>query len=483
RGEALASIAAVSNLEITSRPADQLIGYRLKAIGGKFMGLEETGAPAGTLVAVQDLFFNLPARKKFLRSEKTENNYILDTITRLALPFKQIAFKIDMDGKNILNLPDSPQIANRLAVYFNKEFSHTMIAEENTFDRIMIQTYLGPPEQARTKGDNLLIYVNKRNVRDRLLFKAVIEGYGQRLMRGQYPQAALLIEIDPELVDFNVHPAKQEIRFQQTQFIYQAVLSSVQKALSRHLQVSYAGASEIANHAQLRLSPPAGTPVAEPQSFYKTMPPSAERAALPEIKAAQVDLLKEPPQILGQLKETYILCQTQDGLLLIDQHAAHERIVYDKIQRAMQEAKFERQSFLIPPQIEFSLKESRLIKDKGEELQKMGVELEYFGGNTFILRSVPSLLTAIDHEAFLRELVPLLAEEAGLTREKALDSFLTVMACHGAIRAGKKLSFAEMDTLVRQLDDIDLLPHCPHGRPIVRRISIHEIEKMFKRVL
>jgi DNA mismatch repair protein MutL len=480
RGEALASIAAVSRLEMTSRPADQLIGHRLKVIGGQFMRLEETGAPPGTLVDVQDLFFNLPARKKFLRSEKTESNYILDTITRQALPFKQIAFKIDLDGKNVLNLPDSPQISNRLATYFNKEFSQAMIEAENTFDRIMIQAYLGPPELARSKGDNLLIYVNKRHVRDKLLTKAIIEGYGQRLMRGQYPQAVLLIEIDPGLVDFNVHPAKQEIRFQQTQFIYQAVLSSVKKALNRHLPVPYAGATETAGSSQPGLSPLAGAQVAEPQPFYSMRPVGTSET--PEIKALQADLLKEPLQVLGQLNDTYILCQAQNGLLLIDQHAAHERIVYDKLQRAVQEAKFEKQSFLIPPKFEFSLKESRLIRDKGEQFHKIGLELEYFGGNTFILRSVPSLLTSIDYETFLRELVPLLEEEAGLTREKALDKFLTVMACHGAIRAGKKLSAAEMDVLVRQLDVINLVPHCPHGRPIVRRISIYEIEKMFKRV-
>jgi DNA mismatch repair protein MutL len=225
----------------------------------------------------------------------------------------------------------------------------------------------------------------------------------------------------------------------------------------------------------------AGAQVAESQPFYALRP--AETSATPEIKAIQPDLLKEPPQVLGQLNDTYILCQAQNGLLLIDQHAAHERIVYDKLQRAVQEAKFEKQSFLIPPKFEFSLKESRLIRDKGEQFHKIGVELEYFGGNTFILRSIPSLLTSIDYETFLRELVPLLEEEAGLTREKALDSFLTVMACHGAIRAGKKLSAAEMDVLVRQLDDINLVPHCPHGRPIVRRISMYEIEKMFKRVL
>jgi DNA mismatch repair protein MutL len=480
RGEALASIAAVSRLEITSRPSDQLVGHRLKAAGGKFLGLEETGAPPGTSVDVRDLFFNLPARKKFLRSEKTESNYILDIITRLVFPFKQIAFKVDMDGKNVLNLSDSPDFSNRLATLFNKEFSNTMIEAEYALDPILIQAYLGPPDLARMRGDNLFIYVNKRHVRDKLITKAIIEGYGQRLMRGQYPQAVLFIEIEPGLVDFNVHPTKQEVRFQQTQFIYQAVLTSVKKALNQHLQMPYLTLNET-GPMQNWISPMTPSFVSEPRPFYGTRPvPEFKRQ---EIRPTQDECLQESPQILGQLKATYILCQTKNGLLLIDQHAAHERIVYDKLQRAVQEAKLERQSFLIPPKFEFSLKEGRLIQDKGEQLYKIGLELEFFGGNTFILRSIPSLLVDAHYEEFLRELVPLLEQETDLAQEKALDKFLAVMACHGAIRAGKVLSAEEMQHLVRQLNAENLLPHCPHGRPIMRQIIFNDIEKMFKRII
>jgi DNA mismatch repair protein MutL len=221
--------------------------------------------------------------------------------------------------------------------------------------------------------------------------------------------------------------------------------------------------------------------VAEPLPFYDTRPAPVFKA--PEMKSMQTDLRNEAFQVLGQLKATYILCQDQHGLAIIDQHAAHERIVYEKLRRCLQEAKLETQTFLIPPKFEFSIKESRTIQAQSGSLHKIGVELEFFGGNTFILRSIPSLLVESDYEAFLRELIPLLEEEVDLSREKVLDPFLMVMACHGAIRAGRTLSFTEMEALVRQLNDPELLPHCPHGRPIIRRISIYDIEKMFKRVI
>ena len=193
--------------------------------------------------------------------------------------------------------------------------------------------------------------------------------------------------------------------------------------------------------------------------------------------------MKQSPQIIGQLRDTYILCQSDEGLLLIDQHAAHERIVYASLKKAYRSMKIESQAFLMPHRLEVSLKEGRVIEEKVHQLNRLGVELEHFGGSTFLLRSVPSILVDAEWEGFLLDLVPVLEEEEDLSKDKAMDKLLTVMACHGAIRAGKRLSQQEMISLITQLQEMDLPTNCPHGRPILKRFSFYEIEKMFKRVI
>jgi DNA mismatch repair protein MutL len=194
-------------------------------------------------------------------------------------------------------------------------------------------------------------------------------------------------------------------------------------------------------------------------------------------------LVRQSPQIIGQLRDTYILCQSDEGLLLVDQHAAHERIVYESLKKAYQSMKIEGQAFLIPHRLEFSLKEGRVIEEKIHQLSQLGVELEHFGGSTFLLRSVPTILVNAEWEGFLLDLVPVLEKEEDLSNDKAMDKFLTVMACHGAIRAGKRLSQQEMISLISQLQKMDLPTNCPHGRPVFRQFSYYEIEKMFKRVV
>jgi DNA mismatch repair protein MutL len=221
--------------------------------------------------------------------------------------------------------------------------------------------------------------------------------------------------------------------------------------------------------------------MAEPEWAYEGS--EAAEVSPPKDNFQQEYLVKEVPQILGQLKETYILCQAGDGLLMVDQHAAHERVVYETLKMSHQQSKIESQSFLIPHKLELSLKEGRVVLKNLDQLVKMGLELEHFGGSTFLLRSVPSILVNVNWENFLRDLIPLLEEEWDLTRDKALDSLLTMMACHGAIRAGQRLSHGEMARLLSQLEEVELSTNCPHGRPVLKKFSYREIEKMFKRVV
>jgi len=486
RGEALPSISAVSRMMIVSRRPEELIGYRLEVAGGKIKALEETGAPAGTTVEMRDLFYNTPARKKFLRSPATETDHILDGVARIGLPFVSIHFRLDQGDKTLLSLPAAQDEITRLSALFGREVAGAMIESVHEKGTLRIRSYVAPPEMNRSRGDRMFVYVNRRNVKDRLLTHAVMEGYGQRLMKGRYPQTVLFIDMDPSLVDVNVHPTKQEVRFRDAREVHDRLASVIDKALGERPYAVPAARAE-----------PGGIPwepgrtlfgVAETSGGYGWEKAAPDFTALEEpdrgeSESPRTELLGERIEIIGQLKGTYILCQTEDGFLMVDQHAAHERVVYENLKRSAAEGRTEVQPFLIPPRLEFPPREARVVARHRDQLGRLGIDIEPFGGSTFLIRSVPAIMVHADWMAFMRELSPMLERDADLSREGVLDGLLTVMACHGAIRAGARLSQDEMRHLVAQLNAAQLPTHCPHGRPVFKKFSFYEIEKMFKRVV
>ena len=486
RGEALPSISAVSRLEIVSRRPEELIGHRLVVAGGKIKTLEETGAPAGTTVEMRDLFYNTPARKKFLRSSATETDHILDGVARIALPFVAIHFRLDVGEKTLLSLPASQDEITRLSVLFGRDVAGAMIESVHEKGDFRLRSYLAPPEMNRSRGDRIFVYVNGRNVRDRLLTHAVMEGYGQRLMKGRYPQVVLFIDMDPSLVDVNVHPTKQEVRFRESRLIHQTLGSVIDKALGERPYPLGTGGEP----GGLSEEPPRRTlfNMAEPAAGYAWEQPDRDTVVVDTthheaFERPATELFGEHIEIIGQLKNTYILCQTEDGFLMVDQHAAHERVVYEKLRMSAAGGRTEIQPFLVPPRLEFPPKEARIVSRHREQLNTLGIEIEPFGGSTFLIRSVPAVMVHADWMAFMRELSPVLEKDADLSREEVLEGLLSVMACHGAIRAGVRLSFDEMRHLIAQLNAAQLPTHCPHGRPIFKKFSFYEIEKMFKRVI
>jgi DNA mismatch repair protein MutL len=483
RGEALPSAASVSRMEITSRPTEQLIGHKVKVDGGKLRSVDEIGCPTGTIVEVRDLFYNVPARRKFLRADKTETDHIVDTLSRIALPFLHIHFRLEDKNKTILNFPQSENDLNRLSVLMGRDVVRTLLELNQQAAELKVKAYLAPPDLNRSRGDRIFIYVNNRNIRDRLVMRAVMEGYGQRLMKGRYPQAVIFLEVDPSLVDINVHPTKQEIRFRNSRLVYQTIIAAVESTLGERFHAIFEtnfdyGYRGLKETQEKHLG---GVDMAEPQGEYSLA--ADEKLGVPAASFQDRYFVKEGPRVIGQLKDTYILCQTRDGLIMVDQHAAHERIVYETLKGAYQTMRIERQSFLIPHKLEVSINEARIIQQKLDQLVKLGLELEHFGGSTFLLRSVPSSLIHAQWEKFLYDLLPVLEEEDDLSSDKAMEKILTVMACHGAIRAGKRMSQEEMTLLLNQLGEMDLPTNCPHGRPILKKFSYYEIEKMFKRVV
>jgi DNA mismatch repair protein MutL len=478
RGEALPSICSVSRVEIISRPADQLIGYRVKTSGGVIESIDETGCPVGTIIEARDLYFNTPARRKFLKSERTETGQIIDTLSRIILPFTHIHVRVDDSEKTLLNLPASENEFNRLSVLFGRDVAVSLTDTCSEVEGIKIRAYMASPDLSRNRGDRIYIYINNRNIRDKLAIRAIMEAYGQRLMKGRYPQVVVFLEIDPSLVDVNVHPAKQEVRFHQGHKVYMALSSTMEKALRDQFSSHpYAGdqmsAATVAKHI---------SQVSIAELTWEYHGGEKGEAKDKEIEITQAPLLKELPQIIGQLKDTYLLFQGRDGLLLVDQHAAHERILYETLKKNYLASKVESQIFLIPIRLELSLKEGGILLEKIDQMAALGFELEHFGGSTFLLRSVPSILVNVEWQAFLLDLIPILEEEL-LVNERAMDRLMTVMACHGAIKAGQKMSHREINMLIEQLDEMDLPTNCPHGRPVFRKFSYYEIEKMFKRVV
>lgn len=479
RGEAIPSIASVSRMEITSRPENQLVGNRFKVVGGKVKSIDETGAPVGTTVEVRDLFFNLPARRKFLKSTKTETNHIIDTLSRIALPYTHMQLRLDDSGKTLLNLPASENHINRLSALLGRDVAMSLIDMEYETEQIRIRAYLASPDLDRNRGDRIFLYVNSRSIRDRLVIRAIVDGYGQRLMKGRYPQAIIFIEIDPSLVDVNVHPTKQEVRFHQSRLVYQTLVASIENTLKERFRSFSDVGYQI--REERRRPQSKSDMMAEPLWEYSGA--VKEEATRDQFEPREGGIAREMPQVIGQLKDTYILCQSMDGLLLIDQHAAHERIVYETLKRSYRSSRIESQALLIPMRLELSLKEGRAVIHKIDQLAGLGLELEHFGGNTFLVRSVPAILVDMQWEKFLLDLIPVMEEESNLTSENALDRLFNVMACHSAIRAGGRMSHKEMESLLEQLKELDLFTNCPHGRPIFRKFSYYEIEKMFRRVL
>ena len=489
RGEALPSMAAVSRMQITSLPQGQLTGHRLKISGGKLLAIEETGAPAGTIVEIKDLFFNIPARRKFLRAARTETDHIVDVISRAAMPFPRIGFRLEDGAKKILNLPVSGDTLSRLSGLMGRKVGEAIMEAEERYGDLSIKVYAAPPDFARSRGDRLFVYVNGRNIRDRFVTKAIMDGYGKRLMKGRYPQVALFIDIDPLEIDVNVHPTKQEIRFRNSRKVFQAIVSTIENRLAR-LPHPFSGQEFIGSEAvparKGLLYSVSDSFISEPPWEYS--PGSERNESLDQTvyrsRTAPLEQSVVPAgaRIIGQLGNTYILCQVEEGLLIVDQHAAHERVVYENLKRSLAASRVEIQGLLIPYELELSTKEKRVILGKGDRLRGFGIEIDHFGGNTFLLRAVPALLKNVDWNSFISEFVTEF-EEGTPDEDVLLDKAVTLMACHGAIRAGQRLSHEEMVRLLSELGEMDLPTNCPHGRPIFKRFTYYEMEKMFKRVV
>ena len=459
RGEALASIGAVSRMEIITRTEDQDTGHRLWMQGGKLKSIEPSGCVKGTTVIVRDLFYNVPVRRRFLKSKNTEETHVMETFLRICVPFNHIHFSLETERRLLLNVPSIQDPFQRFSTIFGKEIASLMLKNEIEDGDIKAIAYLGLPDITRSRADRILIYVNRRNVRERGILRTILDIYGKRIGSRRYPYVIVFLEMPPSSVDINIHPTKQEVRFKEPYRVYRLVENILNDALRREFRKVFQIEEEI------------------PKAVSDTKTPYIQSR---DLSFSKIPSPSSSYRIIGRLKGMYILWETPDGLVIMDQHAAHERILYERIKEGVKDRMKDKQNLLIPTILEFSSKEALLIKRYLERIRSLSIDIEPFGPNTFQLLAVPAILSKVEPRSLIMDLLSIF--ESGKQEEDIMEEIAQKMACHAAIKAGDSIGDMEILRLLEDLLNSRTPTHCPHGRPIIKKITFTELDRMFNRI-
>ncbi len=504
RGEALPSIASVSKVSLTSKMKEMLTGVRVEVQGGKILKVEEVAANPGTSVEVRDLFYNTPARLKFLKSTMTELSHISDVVIDEALAHPGISFTLIHNARETIQAAGGVQPLERIASIFGRSFARELVEVHQEAYQLVLTGFLGLPSFHRANKNYQKIFVNRRPIRDRVLSHAIQEAYETLMPKGRYPVAILFLQIPPEWVDVNVHPAKVEVRFLDQKGVHDFIVDAIRNTLRNSLKISILPSFHGEFPSSHQLDSKDSIRQAVSNTSWPAILSSEDRSLVPgrkdkseEWQGGDMETCptltqshdSEPPhqvfstlRPIGQFHETYILAQTSDELILIDQHAAHERVLYEEFKKKLKASKMDIQPLLFPVTLEFSYRESHLLSEHLEFLSKYGLELEPFGGSTYILKAVPALLMKANYPRLLADVVDQLADpERAPDPEKKMDQILTVMACHAAVRANDSLALDQITALLHQMDQVELPYTCPHGRPTTFKMSVYELEKKFRR--
>ncbi len=487
RGEALPSIASVSQTVLDSAPDDSGRGYRIEVEGGHPGEVVAVGHPRGTSVAVRNLFFNTPARRKFLRSEATETEQVLDAVSRAALVHFDRRFALVADAKTLLDLPPAEQRVDRVRQLFGDSVWQRLVPFTRMSGPARASGFTSRPDFTRSSAKDIRIFVNGRPVKDRGALGAVTRAYATLLPRGRYPFALLFVDLPPERVDFNVHPTKWEVRFADPGGLFELVLGAIRTGIEQQRPVaSLQGFSpETVPPAEKAWSQ--GAPRRE-----SPMAPSGGRQEMWEFsgggtsqeRESQATRLPGMTQMLplAQYRESYILASDEGGLVIVDQHAAHERILYEQLVRQSQESKVERQSLLFPLTLELDPERSARVPAGQEKLDRLGFRLESFGERTWLIREIPALLGDANAGALLRDLADDLgASDSQGEVHRVLDRLAATTACHAAVKVNFPLTTEKMTYLLDELGKTNAPMTCPHGRPVVLRMTHRELERNFHR--
>ena len=504
RGEALAAIGAAARLTVASRAAGAGEAWEVSVEGGATRPLKPAGLANGTQVAVRDLFFATPARLKFLKSERAEASAITDVVRRLALAHPAVRFTLAGSDRSEIDYPAAPGadgLAARIAAVLGPDFGANALAIDATREGVRLTGYAGLPTFSRGNGLMQYVFVNGRPVRDRQLLGALRAAYSDVMKRDRHPVAVLDIALDPALVDVNVHPTKAEVRFRDSGLVRGLIVGALREALGRTelRSSSEAASATIAAFRPTggftrpqrpvmpswRPAPATGNAALAPgfaeaaQAAFAVVQPSAE-AHVAEPDAAA--LARPLGAARAQIHETYIVAQTEDGLVIVDQHAAHERLVYERLKQALAAHGVPSQILLIPEVVDLPAEDVERLAERAEELAELGLVIDRFGAGAVIVRETPALLGTVDAPGLIRDLADEVAaweRTAGL--KDKLDRVASTMACHGSVRAGRRLKPAEMDALLREMEATPNSGTCNHGRPTFIELKLADIEKLFGR--
>ena len=485
RGEALPSIGSVSRMDILSRPHGAANGFRLRVDGGKREELRPAAAAVGTTIEIKDIFFNTPARRKFLKSAATELSHVCDAVNRMALAHPAVHFRLHHDGRSVADYTAVSDGRDRLTQVLGREIAKGQRPFRQSLGEITVHGYLSAAPTSFPNARYLYTFVNGRYVRDKVLTHAVLFGYETLLMKGQYPAVVLFLELPFAEVDVNVHPAKYEVRFRRQSDVHDAVFRAIREALKIEAKAPVA--------AQSAPWPAPFSGVREAPLLYANPPATnLDRGTVPTREVFALPTRAEPArpgffssmQVFGQILGCYLVCASSNGLALIDQHAAHERVAFEKLRKQLNAGRVEKQNLLIPQTVELSAGEMLLLEQKLDVMEAFGFSLVPFGPDSYAITSAPALLPEGDYSQIVRQMIAELAEvDTSAKLRQHLEDRLATIACHSVIRAHRRLEPHEMRALLEALDQIDFATQCPHGRPVLVEWSEAELERLFKRIV
>jgi len=487
RGEALASIGSVSRLILTSRPKDVENGLRLRVEGGRIETPKPVGAPVGTVVRVEDLFYNVPARKKFLKTDRTERRQIDTLVTRYALAYPKIRFQLRQENRQSFQTSGNGDRREVLASLYGVEIAKKMIEVSSIGGDLDITGFVSPTSLTRSNRREIIFFVNGRPIQDSALSTALIQAYHTMLMVGRYPMATLFLELPPEKVDVNVHPAKSQVRFRDRNLVFRGVGRASRKALLANTPIPEVDGVG----AQLRWSPTWGR---GSNQMHGELDPAWEMAnekgegikddhaqncesgGQKNLPKVAIPLLR----LIGQVASAYLVAEGPDGLYLIDQHAAHERVLFERMMH-QKTTTIPVQSLLEPVTAEFSPANTRLLEEQLQYIQELGFMVEIFGQNTFIIRGIPTLLSGMEPVMALNALVEDFEEDESPLADEIEAKIIGRICKKAAVKAGQILSPEEQNALLRDLESCQSPRTCPHGRPTMIHLSVDLLARQFGR--
>lgn len=475
RGEALAAIASVSRFTLISRPAESEAAARIQVDAGQRAGVDQVGAPVGTLAHVEDLFFNLPARRKFLKGDVTERRHISQLVARYALAYPQVAFELQMDGRHSLQTSGNGDRREILAALYDAGMARRMIPVEAPDAEIGVTGFISPPELTRANRAELTFFVNGRWVQDSALAAATVQAYHGMLMVGRYPMVVLFVDMPSELVDVNVHPTKAEVRFAQRDRVFTSVQRAVRRALLAHAPVPQLEPLQPGLAWRPMPAPPEPMPEPESELAAPDQPDAEAPQAAAQPRLPGVPLLR----LVGQVGAAYLVAEAPDGLYLVDQHAAHERVLFERFRSQRQQ--LGSQILLEPVTVQLPIAQAELLESQLDTLRALAFEIDPFGPQAYKVRAIPAVLLGSDPEAALRAVVEDF-EEDEQPLEKEIEGKLIARICKRiAVKAGQTLSPEAQRALLRDLEACEAPRTCPHGRPTMIHLSIDLLEKQFGR--